>query len=237
MRSLAQAFRSFHTATLDFLYPPGCAACDELVDNRALFCAPCGAALDPIANPCPSCALPRGSASHCLRCLTAPLPLDGAYAAFSFGGPIADALRLLKFSGRADLGRRLGALLAPRIKVELYAHEPIVVPVPLSRRRLATRGYNQAALLALAAAPPRLVRTDLLERSRDTPSQVGRSAVARREALRGAFVARSKAWVGRSVILIDDVMTTGATLAACAETVRAAGATRVLALTVARALP
>jgi ComF family protein len=222
------------TAALHLLYPPGCAACDTPLDDN-VFCAHCREALLELEEPCPRCAMPLMT-QGCSVCAVSPTPFVAARAPFAFGGPIADALRLLKFSSRADLGERLGALLRPSL-VELSAmlEAPWVVPVPLSRQRLAERGYNQAALLALGATP--FVCTDRLRRIREAPPQVGQSAAARRAAVHGAFSARPGDFAGRDVILVDDVMTTGATLSACAVAVSDAGARRVVALTVARALP
>ena len=234
--------RGFRTAALDLLYPPGCVACDEPLSDGPTFCELCSATLVELEAPCPRCALPRGDGrAACASCRLGPTSLDEVHAAYAFGGALADALRLLKFSARTDLGERLGVSLAPALSSLLTRFpSPLVVPVPLSRERLAQRGYNQAALLALGAcagAHLRLkVRVDVLHRVRDTATQTGKSAAARRHALTGAFRATAEVR-DRVVVLVDDVMTTGATLAACAGAARAAGATRVLALTVGRALP
>ena len=231
---LAHALRAFRTGALDLLYPPGCAACDGPI-GRGPFCEPCGATLVEVADACPRCALPRQGI--CVGCVGGAL--DAVFAAYAFGGALADALRFLKFAARTDLGAPLGALLVPQLRAVVpRLSKPLVVPVPLPTSRLRSRGYNQAALLALGAAEPLglVVRADLLHRPRDTDAQVGRPAAARRLALAGAFSATS-AVEGRDLVLVDDVMTTGATLTACALALRVAGARRVVALTVGRALP
>jgi len=236
MRTLFAFAHGFRTAALELLFPSGCASCDEPVVDGHAFCSLCSETLVPVDDPCPRCATPRGGVSVCRVCLREPMPFSEARSAYAYGGAVADALRLLKFSARTDLGVPLGRLLAPLVaECASRLEAPIVVPVPLSRRRLARRGYNQAALIALAAT--RHVRTELLFRVRDTPSQIGLSAAQRREALRGAFSAVPRVFAGRDVIVIDDVMTTGATLAACANALHAEGARRIVALTVARALP
>jgi ComF family protein len=190
------------------LSPPRCAACDEPVDLLAAFCPPCArAALR--ADP----GDPRRS------------------AAFVYGGPIARAIIRLKYERRPDLGRPLGDLLfraiEPRAPPLAFG---VVVPVPLHSSRLAERGYNQSTLIAnrLAAGlriphwPRALVRT------RPTASQATCSREERLANLSDAFAVRQPARVHRkTILLVDDVRTTGATLEACANTLLSAGATNV----------
>jgi ComF family protein len=149
--------------------------------------------------------------------------------------PLARAVQHLKYGGRRGVAETLGALLAERYP---FADDALLVPVPLHHRRLRTRGFNQAVLLAralarrrhLALAPRALVRT------RVTRAQPGLAATARRANLAGAFaVRRADLVAGRHVVLVDDVLTSGATADACARALRAAGATAVDVYTVGRA--
>lgn len=204
---------------VDLLAPPTCAGCDARLRRRAVFCGACASAIER-ADPRPA--------------------MEGALGitAFAiFGGPIAGALRRLKYAGRAELAGPLGDLLRRAARDRELAAD-VVVPVPLHPARLAERGYNQAALLGAEVArelgAPMEARA--LRRVRHTPQQARLDRGARLSNVEGAFCARWPERVrGRRVLLVDDVSTTGATLAACAEALREAGAAHVAAIVVARA--
>jgi ComF family protein len=171
----------------------------------------------------------------------------------SFGlyrGKLRQVVLRLKFAGDERLGVRLGEMLAPPWDALAQASEfdsPLIVPVPLHPSRRRERGFNQSELLAAGLvralggrngglAPQ--VAKGCLRRKRATPPQVGLSVAARRENLRGAFEVVTPDEVrGRWIVLVDDVMTTGATLSACARALKHAGAAQVMGLTLARATP
>ncbi len=149
--------------------------------------------------------------------------------------PLAVAVHGLKYRGRRVVAAALGTLLAERYP---FALDALLVPVPLHPTRLRSRGYNQALLLARALGHRRglTVAPRALQRTRATRAQPGLPAAERHRNLAGAFTVRGRALVaGRRIVLIDDVLTTGATAAACARTLLAAGAERVDVYTVGRA--
>lgn len=162
-----------------------------------------------------------------------PPAFDRVRAGALFGGPLADAIHAFKYGDRPALARPLGAWLAARVALPAGAS---VVAVPLARGRRIARGYDQAALLAGAlarAAGLRRVKR-LVRRIRETPPQVGRSREERARNVAGAFVA-AEAARGLDVVLVDDVVTTGATADAAARALRAAGARSVEVVALARA--
>jgi len=230
-------------ALLSILYVPSCAACDARVARGAPLCAPCAASLEPISAACPRCAEPlAGPVSLvCARCRRRPLPIDGIVSPWRYGGELGRALRRLKFERRPDLGRALAPLIAPFLAAAATAAGvDLVVPVPLHWRRLVARGYNQADVLCRHAAAQLAVpcRPRLLRRRRATQPQTGLSARHRARNLDGAFAVPTRSIplvTGRRVLLFDDVVTTGATLAAAARALRAAGAASVHGFAVARA--
>jgi predicted amidophosphoribosyltransferase len=214
-------------AVLDALFPKRCAGCGA---GPWPFCDRCRAALVPLGRPrCERCGAPAardvGTCRHC-----PPDALAGARSAFLFDGPARAAVHRLKFAGWRPVAEALGAAMAESWDLEAGA----IAWVPLSRRRRSTRGFDQA--LALARVVGRHLERPvlpLLGRASDAGPQARRGGEERRRAMRGAFEARGRA--PAEVLLVDDVLTTGATAAACAEVLLDAGASTVRLLTAARA--
>jgi ComF family protein len=159
-------------------------------------------------------------------------------AAFAYGGAIAQAIGRLKYEQRPDLARPLGDLLWRALAPHARAvRDAIVVPVPLHPVRLVERGFNQAALIArlIARRLDAPLHPLALARTRDTPRQTALDRAARRRNVEAAFrVRRPEAVRNRSIVLVDDVSTTGATLAACTQALMSAGAANVIPAVVAR---
>lgn len=215
---------------LDLLLPPRCAACGG---NGWPLCAVCTEQVAVITPPrCERCGRPwEEPLTSCVDCPA--MPIDVARAPFLYDGPLARAIRGMKFSGWHAIGPHLaGAMVA--VAGDLLPAQ-MVTWVPLSRRRRARRGFDQAEVLARAVASRmELPARRLLLRARDTRAQARMGGAERRRALDGAFLAADDL-AGRA-LLVDDVLTTGATAAACARTLKRAGVMRVAVLTAARSL-
>jgi ComF family protein len=234
--SLALHLRRLGGRALDLLFPARCAACDAAGESP--FCGPCAETLVPLPAGCPLCGAPQDEAllpvlrpRRCPHCRTRPPRFACASAPYLHGGALAEAIHRLKYENREDLGAALGILFEGCV----VPKSDVLVPIPLHPRRLRQRGYDQAQLLAAAAAQRfRLPVATLLRRVRETGQQVGRDRAARERSVRGAFAAAGSV-LGARICLIDDVLTTGATASSAAAALLDAGAARVEVRTLARA--
>jgi ComF family protein len=202
----------------------------------ALLCEACSADLPRLdSGCCPRCALPSPAGAACGRCLAQPPPFDATHAALAYAFPADALVQALKFRGELALAPLLAQALCER----LAPAEPLdgLLPVPISRRRLRQRGYNQCLEIArhVARATGVALAPQLCDRVRDTPAQTDLPWAARAANVRGAFRAAG-ALDGARIAVLDDVMTTGATLAEIAATLKRAGAARVVNWVVARTL-
>lgn len=223
---------------LDWLFPPVCGGCGQ---PGTRWCSDCQTSVTRIHGAvCPRCGDPSLAVALCdalCRECAAELPeYEMLRSCAIFEGPLRAALHRLKYERDIGLAEPLSKHL-----IELYNEFKwdidLVIPIPLGARRARERGYNQAALLArpLAYALQVPYRPNALQRTRETRSQVGLSAAERRKNVESGFTARRELVQGRYVLIIDDVMTTGSTVNACAQALRQAGASMVYGLTLARA--
>ncbi len=231
----------FAATALDVLLPPRCPACREIVDHNGRFCLKCWTGLTFITDPvCAGCGAPfdvdRGPAARCGACLETPPRFAAARAALAYDGSARTVLLGFKHGDRQHLVDVMAPQLVRAGRGWLTA-DTVLVPVPLHRWRLWKRGFNQADALARAGArrSGAALAVDARVRVRPTASSQGLGRRARADNVRGAFVvARPDAVQAREVVLIDDVLTTGATVEACTRVLLRAGATRVRVLTWAR---
>lgn len=232
-------------ALIDLLFPPLCHHCRTFMpkDGRALVCDECLATSRPVQSPmCTVCGVPllteAGIDHPCGDCLTGKPAFAAARAPFVYEGAIKDLIHRLKYNAKVQLRRPLALLTAERLKdfVDDAAPE-LLLPVPLHVKRLRQRGFNQAVLLAELLSKEwqlPLVRQGL-RRTRWTEPQVNLAAAERAANVRGAFTVTDVAAVkGKRLLLVDDVLTTGSTIAECSRVLKRAGAGAVFAVTVAR---
>lgn len=221
-----------------------CFVCRGAAARAALICAACERDFPGLPpEHCPRCALPTPGARVCGRCVADPPAFDSTIAASAYAFPVDVLVKALKFNSELALAGYLAARLATRLAAERTEMPEragpvdLIIAVPLHPRRLAERGYNQSVEIAraLSRTVGKPLATGGCERLRDTPAQAELPFEERKRNLRGAF-ACSLALAGRRVALIDDVMTTGATLDALAGAVKRAGAASVENWVVARTL-
>jgi ComF family protein len=218
---------------LDFLLPPRCGGCRAV---GSWLCARCRGKIRRLEEPlCRRCGVELEIARRECGCRSRLKSLTRLRSAVAYEGPAEAAIQRFKYEGWRRLAGPLAQLVAERLAVEGLA-AGMVVAVPLHAERRRQRGFNQAELLALELRQRMRLPAPMgeLVRTRPTPPQVGRDRLRRFENVRGAFAWRGPRMNGESILLIDDVATTGATLDACARALREAGAGPVTGVSIAR---
>ncbi|HET7816624.1 MAG TPA: ComF family protein [Sphingomicrobium sp.] len=216
---------------LNFVLPARCAGCGTIVEQVHSFCADCWKQVEFLGDGgCRTCGHPLEAtdADQCAPCLAKPPRIQRTRAAVAYGDLSRSVAIRLKYGRKVALARTMAHYMAPLIPVRDDA--PILVPVPLHRRRLWQRGFNQSALVARELARKTGHGTQLfaLRRVKRTPPLKGMSLLQRRKTVAGAFeVDEAVELRGKTVVLVDDVLTTGSTANACARALTRAGAARV----------
>ena len=229
----------------DLIYPRECGGCAcSMAEDEGALCWDCLASCAPVTRPfCERCGDPIEGVSvdgfRCSLCRRRPPAFTIARSAFRYRGKLKHAMHGFKYSARLDLAENLAQMLESCVRAyDFDQNIDMILPVPLHATRFRERGYNQSSLLAkhLSSRLGLHYRpAQILSRVRDTATQTGLNARQRAVNVHGAFnVAHSARVHGQSVLLVDDVMTTGATVSAAAKALQSAGATGVYVVTVAR---
>ena len=217
-------------AVLDFALPPRCPGCGIIVDQPHVFCSGCWSQIEFLGDGgCQSCGLPLegADADTCAACLTKPPRIERTRAAVAYDDLTRGLAIRLKYGRKVALARTMSRYMAPLLPSA--DSSALIVPVPLHRTRLWARGFNQATMIGRELSRLTGIGTSpmALERLRRTPSLRGLSGSQRRRAVAGAFKADRAQVESRTIILVDDVLTTGSTAESCARALKRAGAARV----------
>jgi ComF family protein len=241
---IADDLRMIKESFLALLFPPLCSFCDSMGAPRAsAICPSCRDALKPVPSPvCSRCGLPfaglsGGLTDSCGRCLTDPPPYTRARYGFVYADGLREGIVRFKYAGRLYLSVALGNLLIDAFMRYFSVSDfDLIVPVPIHRKRLVARGFNQALVIAerLADATGIPMDRSCFVKIRDTPPQVGLPRADRLKNLKGSFgVGRRSSIIRRRVLVIDDVATTGSTITEATKTLLEAGAAQADALALA----
>ena len=219
-------------SALDWFFPPCCVGCGK---PGAIICDQCTTTLKPIpTNHCSKCGKPLHEVEYCQTCSSQTFHFTQARAACLYEGTIRKAIHQLKFNGNLGLANPFSKLL---YSVYLYDNRKVdlVTAVPLSQNKLNERGFNQSIWIGkpLAARIGVPFKASALIKMKDTEPQVGLNRLQRQGNLKGAFLAEPKLIKGKNVLIVDDVITTGATFEACAEALLVGGAKEIYCLSVA----
>lgn len=220
---------------IDFVYPPSCAGCGK---SGELFCLDCFSQVQIIKHPvCKICGNSFPEAGVCNLCKKDHPPFSALRSWGLYEGSLRKALLSLKYESNIGLARTFASLLAP-IFVETNWNVDLIIPVPLCKSHRRNRGYNQSELIAhpLSLALQIPLETNAIKRIKETSSQVDLSRSERFKNLKDAFSGNPAKLKNKNVLLVDDIVTTGATLRSCSSALLDAGCTSVYCLTVAQTL-
>lgn len=227
---------SLFWASLDWLYPPRCCNCER---RGFVLCEACFAEIEPLYGIlCQKCGYPiMGRGRLCEDCRITPPPFTQMRSWASFSGPLKEAVHALKYKRNLAMGSLLAKPLVEVVKKSGWQID-LVVPIPLSRSRLRSRGYNQAALISHQLAAELNIKhsSTAVKRIKNTSTQIDNDVNKRFTNLLDAFYANPATLKKRNILIVDDVITTGATMQNCTKALLKAGAENIYCLSVARAI-